>query len=641
MNLQLTQLGPYRIGKTIGKGGMGSVYEAVDSQTGQRVAIKALSPHLAQVEGFRERFEAEIESLKTLRHEGIVRLYGYGEQDGILFYSMEIIDGLSLEDELKAGRRFVWREVTDIAIQLCMALKHAHDHGIIHRDIKPANILFADDKHVKLADFGIARLFGNTSSLTAAGGVLGTADYMSPEQADGRPVTARCDQYSLGGVMYALLAGRPPFRAKNLPEMLQLQRFADPEPVSRYAADTPKQLEQLIAQLLAKNPAERFPNTQVLARHLQAMVRALSRPAPDGFALATDPVEKHLSDADLGHSIAMAATRDESATPPPIIRSKTPLPIAPGDVTARPLADVDATLAADEPASAPNAKSISLQAVPATAAASAAPMPSSAVFTTVEEELARTQQVRSWTAVFAPLASLLLFLAAVVGLAYYMTRPYSADSLYAQISERTASENPNALHDVKNEIAEFIRRFPDDPRSAELREHSQRIDLDEMHRRLQARARREGVVAAEMLPVEVLYLDAMEKSSTAPRDAIALLETLIALYGVNASGVDSGDANSGTMSREERAAAERRAGCVALAQRQLDSLREDVAQLETREIAAVRERLATAAKLSASQPATAREMYRAVITLYNGQPWAAEIVSEAHAALNKLDAADD
>ena len=102
--------------------------------------------------------------------------------------------------------------------------------------------------------------------------MLGTADYMSPEQADGRPVTARCDQYSLGGVMYALLAGRPPFRAKTLPEMLQLQRFAQPEPVSRYAPDTPKQLEGVIAQLLAKEPADRFPNTAVLARHLQAMV---------------------------------------------------------------------------------------------------------------------------------------------------------------------------------------------------------------------------------------------------------------------------------------------------------------------------------------------------------------------------------
>src|SRR5688572_2740109 len=285
LRMQITRLGPYEIGEPLGKGGMGSVYAATNSQTGDRVAVKALTPHLAMADGFRERFEAEIESLKILRHEGIVRLYGYGEQDGVLFYSMELVEGVSLEDELKAGRRFNWREVTSIAIQLSLALKHAHDHGIVHRDIKPANILLYGDDRVKLADFGIARLFG-TTQLTTAGGVLGTADYMSPEQADGRPVTARCDQYSLGGVMYALLAGRPPFLAKNLPQMLQLQRFAKPEPVRRYAPNTPEQLERVIMQLLSKNPAERFPNTQVLARHLQAMVNALSRPASDDFALA-------------------------------------------------------------------------------------------------------------------------------------------------------------------------------------------------------------------------------------------------------------------------------------------------------------------------------------------------------------------
>ncbi len=213
--MQLTRLGPYEIGRPLGKGGMGSVYVATNSQTGERVAVKALTPHLAMADGFRERFEAEIESLKTLRHEGIVRLFGYGEQDGVLFYSMELVEGVSLEDELKAGRRFNWREVSNIAIQLSLALKHAHDHGIVHRDIKPANILLFGEDRVKLADFGIARLFG-TTQLTTAGGVLGTADYMSPEQADGRPVTARCDQYSLGGVMYALLAGRPPFLRQEL-----------------------------------------------------------------------------------------------------------------------------------------------------------------------------------------------------------------------------------------------------------------------------------------------------------------------------------------------------------------------------------------------------------------------------------------
>ncbi|MEX2027761.1 MAG: serine/threonine-protein kinase, partial [Pirellulaceae bacterium] len=214
--MELRQLGPYELGETLGKGGMGSVYAATDTLTGQRVAVKALTPHLAQAEGFRERFEAEIESLKTLRHEGIVRLFGYGEEHGTLFYSMELVEGTSLEEELQRGRRFHWRDVIGIAIQLCRALKHAHDHGVIHRDLKPANVLINSSDQVKLADFGIARLFGNTQ-LTTAGGVLGTADYMSPEQADGRPITDRCDQYSLGGVMYALLAGRPPFRAKSLP----------------------------------------------------------------------------------------------------------------------------------------------------------------------------------------------------------------------------------------------------------------------------------------------------------------------------------------------------------------------------------------------------------------------------------------
>ena len=157
--MQIEQLGPYKIGKRLGRGGMGSVYEAVDNQSGQRVAVKALSPQLAMAEGFRERFEAEIDSLKKLQHDSIVRLYGYGEQDGILFYSMELVAGTSLEEELKAGRRFDWRETVDIAVQICLALKHAHDHGVVHRDIKPANLLLTKSGRVKIADFGIARLF--------------------------------------------------------------------------------------------------------------------------------------------------------------------------------------------------------------------------------------------------------------------------------------------------------------------------------------------------------------------------------------------------------------------------------------------------------------------------------------------------
>jgi serine/threonine-protein kinase len=618
--MQLTQLGPYSIDRQIGKGGMGSVYEGTDQQTGQKVAIKALNPHLAQAEGFRERFEAEIESLKTLRHDGIVRLYGYGEQDGTLFYSMEMIFGSSLEDELRAGRRFNWREVSDVAIQLCGALKHAHDHGIIHRDIKPANILFADDRHVKLADFGIARLFGNTSSLTSAGGVLGTADYMSPEQADGRPVTARCDQYSLGGVMYALLAGRPPFRANSLPEMLQLQRFAQPEPVGRYAPDTPRQLEGVIAQLLAKEPADRFPNTAVLARHLQAMVMALTRPTHDGFSLAGDASDVPVVGPDLHNSLALALTQAESE--PPAAKSPNPLLDDRSEVrrnAAAPARHVADTMPVDR------GKPPALATPPATVAA-AQVVPNTtghAVFTTVEEDFARRQQqpARSWIAVAGPLAGLALALAALGSLGLYLSRPASPDQLYERISSHADADDVDSMRAVEREIGEFVRRFPEDSRTAELKQDQQRIELDRMNRRLQLQARRGGLADPSLRPVEVLYLEAMNASSSSPEQAIGMLESLIKLYSAD----DDSDATN-----------QRRAMCVQLAERQLALLREDFAKLTSRQLAAIQERLAAADALASEHPDQARDMYQAIVSLYGDRPWAAAVVAEAHQKLDSL-----
>ena len=224
---------------------------------------------------FRSRFEAEIETLRKLNHPNIVRLFGFGEQDGQLFYAMELVDGNSLEEELRRGRRFEWEEVAKIGVATCQALRHAHDRGIIHRDIKPGNLLLATDGRIKLSDFGIARLFGY-SGLTSAGSVLGTAEYMAPEQAEGRPVDHRADLYSLGGVMYVLLARRPLFQGKSLPEILHKQRYEQPVPVRRYAPDTPEEFERILAQLLEKDPDARIPNATVLARRLEAMLQALS-----------------------------------------------------------------------------------------------------------------------------------------------------------------------------------------------------------------------------------------------------------------------------------------------------------------------------------------------------------------------------
>ena len=288
--MDIEQLGPYKIGRKLGRGGMGTVYEATLEDSGERAAVKILSATLAHDDGFRERFKAEIETLRKLRHPNIVRLFGFGEQGEHLFYVMELVQGRSLEDELLDGRRFHWREVTDYAIQTCRALKHAHDRGVIHRDIKPANLLLTPEGQIKLSDFGIAKLFG-TPGMTAVGGVLGTAEYMAPEQTDGRPITPRCDLYSLGGVMYMLLAGRPPFKAATLVEMLQLQRYAEPDPVRRYAPDVPEQLQFILADLLIKDPDQRIATAMVLSRRLEAMRHGLSVRIDPILTAPTQPVQ--------------------------------------------------------------------------------------------------------------------------------------------------------------------------------------------------------------------------------------------------------------------------------------------------------------------------------------------------------------
>lgn len=629
--MQLTHLGPYKIGKPLGKGGMGSVYEAVDTQSGQEVAVKALAPHLATAEGFRERFEAEIESLKTLKHDGIVRLYGYGEQDGVLFYSMELVIGVSLEDELRAGRRFNWREVSNIASQLSLALKHAHDHGIVHRDIKPANILLADDEHVKLADFGIARLFG-TNQLTTAGGVLGTADYMSPEQADGRPVTARCDQYSLGGVMYALLAGRPPFRAKNLPQMLQLQRFAEPEPVRRYAPDTPEQLEGVITQLLAKEPTERFPNMQVLSRHLQALVMALSRPAPDDFALSSDPPANRPATG-WDHSMLVAQTQAETgpaAAAPLDSRDKltnknnsqsAPAKTSPQDV---------ATLAAEEfqrQQTGRGAAGLSLSGKTSVAnVAKQAPADRPTHFTMVEQEeaLRRERQRRSWLVIAAQLAGLIAILSTMGALALYISRPMSADQLHERITSQANGAEPDSLA-VRRNVDEFLQRFPVDPRAGELQDLQQRIELDRNERRL----RRGNVMDPSLLPVERQYVRAAALAESSPEQAVVMLQSLVDLYGANS-------AEDGEKSAEATDAQIRTAACVRMAERRFAMLRKELNQAVEQQLASLQERLSAAREVAASNPKRAAAMYAAIVELHQNDTWAEKLVAEARERMAKL-----
>ncbi|HVA46018.1 MAG TPA: serine/threonine-protein kinase [Pirellulales bacterium] len=623
--IQLERLGPYKIGRKLGRGGMGTVYAAVNVESGGPAAVKVLAPALAQEEGFRERFEAEIESLKKLHHPNIVQLFGYGEQDGHHFYGMELVSGRSLEEELLAGRTFDWRETTDLAIQVCRALKHAHDRGVIHRDIKPANLLLADDGTVKLSDFGIAKLFGNTG-LTADGGVLGTAEYMAPEQADGRPVTHRCDLYSLGGVMFALLARRPPFRAATMVEMLQLQRYAQPEPLRRFAPDAPVELEAIIALLLEKDPERRIPTAMVLSRRLEAMRHGLSvRPdaTSKSFVQSDDAPASDRPQAAADEMIATAPTVAAENVAAPSL--EVPYRIPPGGDEYR-LAEVPASMAApnihkalrSEVNLSPDMATIAAPLPAAESNGSAheatATVPQPRFTTVSSEDLARDETQDEDANWFSLQVLVLLAAIASLGLAtWYILQPPSLEKLYARAM--AANEN-DSLGEAEADIAAFLERADAaDPRTPDLEELLDRIEVDRLERRLEKRSRLRGKTQ-ELSPVERDYIEALKQVDLDPEVGMKKMTALVDLYG--------GDA-------EEQPDVTRQ--CLALARRKLRKLRKDVARYTEEHRERISAQLDRADSLAADDPQTSQKIWRAVIELYDGKPWADDLVAQAREKL--------
>lgn len=282
----LERLGPYLIDEQIGKGGMGFVYSARHEDTDSRVAVKMLSNAFADDHSFRDRFQQEVETLQQLQHPGIVQIIGYGQEEEVLYYAMELVKGRTLFQILKESGPFTWRDVIRITIDICHALKHAHDRGVIHRDLKPSNLFLTEDDQVKLVDFGIARLFGATQ-LTADHAVVGTADYMAPEQAEGARPTIKSDLYSLGSVMYALLTGRPPFASPSVAQVIHKLKYDQPLPITETIADVPMELDYIVRQLLSKRPDHRIPTPLAVAHRLQAMQHALEARIPVKTANST------------------------------------------------------------------------------------------------------------------------------------------------------------------------------------------------------------------------------------------------------------------------------------------------------------------------------------------------------------------
>ncbi|MBI1917339.1 MAG: protein kinase [Planctomycetes bacterium] len=263
------QIGPFLIEKELGSGAMGAVYRGLYTKTGQRVAIKVMLPGMSDNEHSQKRFKHEAEILKKCNHPNIVRLLGVGKHQGSLYYAMEYIEGESLDHVLSRRGRLTWDEVVTLGRQLCAALQHAHQQGVVHRDLKPSNLMVLPNGTLKLTDFGIAK-DPNLTQLTSANCTVGTASYMSPEQCRGeRVLTHKSDLYSLGIVFYELVTGKKPFVAENVMDMFMAHVQGTCERPSRLVLDIPKPLDTLICQLMEKKPEQRPLDADAVANALE------------------------------------------------------------------------------------------------------------------------------------------------------------------------------------------------------------------------------------------------------------------------------------------------------------------------------------------------------------------------------------
>ena len=252
----------YEIVDKIARGGMADVYRAHDLLLDRPVALKVLFPELSTSEAFVERFRREATAAANLSHPNIVSVYDWGREESTYFIVMELIDGETLSSLIRRRGQLEFDYAAAIAADVASALNYAHRHGVIHRDVKPGNVLIAEDGHVKVTDFGIARAQTSNEDLTQTGSVMGTATYISPEQAEGRQLDGRSDLYSLGVVLYEMIAGQPPFTGDSTVSVALKQVKEQAPRLSTLRADVPKPLEDIVAMAMRKDPEARYATAQ-------------------------------------------------------------------------------------------------------------------------------------------------------------------------------------------------------------------------------------------------------------------------------------------------------------------------------------------------------------------------------------------
>ena len=292
--------GRYEIIKPIGFGGMADVYLARDVLLDRRVAVKVLKDQFLKDKSQLAQFEREAKSAARLIHPSIINIFDVCEEDGIHYIVMEYVEGITLKSYEEQKGRLDIPQAVSIAAQLAAALQHAHKHNIIHCDIKPQNILLAEGLVPKIVDFGISRMVSDETMVFNAN-VVGSVHYFSPEQAQGEPVTAQSDIYSLGVVLYEMIAGKVPFDGSTALAVARMHIESEPEPLSNFAKDVPPRLQHVIDKSLAKNLAERYQTAEDMRRDLLAVKADLIGEDVDvnyhsGYTEPLEPVTRAVAD---------------------------------------------------------------------------------------------------------------------------------------------------------------------------------------------------------------------------------------------------------------------------------------------------------------------------------------------------------
>lgn len=660
-------LGPYRLLALIGRGGMGRVYRAEHVKSGEPVAVKLIADNLTDDLRFRRRFNDEVETLKRLKHPNIVRLIGYGEEHGHLFYSMELVEGESLQEKLRREKRLAWSYVLDMAIDICRALKHAHDFGIIHRDLKPPNLLFDREGNVKIVDFGIAKLFGNTEQ-TLAGSVLGTADFMAPEQAGDGPITPRTDLYALGNVLYACFAGRPPFVHRSVTMLIEAVLMDTPRRIEEVNPDVPLEIAELIHDLLNKRPEDRPPTALAVMNRLKAIREGLKRtmsgevgtlltgPAavspvvPTKLTASGKPAPQRVGPADTGLADEDNKTLggmdvEGPVGPGPALSDRItvalqPTPTDDDETPVRP------NQRATGGAGAAHAQSQFSRAIVDLSQPESDTLPESRTHfrTVLESDRARGKfesatdehaqhhnGIWQWLSLAGMLGVLLIGLVAFL----WSSRLPDSSELYAAIE---AASQADDMAQVRQLGDQFLRLYEDDPRAADVKALQADGDIDRILRKLQWAATR-GKGADGMAAEELAFLEAVADRNHDPEATRERLGQWIDLY---APAVPVAPASEGSASDTTSPSAVQEPGVQGPGFRVPHVELVIAAQKELKRLASLPETVDPRAKEllerirwseQSLDKAQRQRLLQAIVSLFADKPWARPAVAEANRLL--------